>query len=100
MSLWPYGYECSLDLSEELLDFIFLLMQIVMLISQIRVNSMAIVRMKSADVNGLSDLFRKSSHSEGALTSNVEQVVYIVFHFCSLSICNMQSLCDLSMQNL
>ncbi|XP_062154808.1 uncharacterized protein LOC133862909 isoform X1 [Alnus glutinosa] len=48
--------------------------QIVVLISQIRVNSMTIVRMKSADVNGLPDQFRKFSPTGGALTSNVEQV--------------------------
>jgi hypothetical protein len=49
-------------------------MQTVILISQIRVNSMTIVRMKSADVNGLPDQFRKFSPTGGALTSNVEQV--------------------------
>lgn len=49
-------------------------MQIVILISQIRVNSMSIVRVKSADVNGLLDQFGKFSPTEGALTSNIEQV--------------------------
>lgn len=49
-------------------------MQIVILISQIRVNSMTIFRMKSADVNGPLHQFGKFSHSEVSLTSNVEQV--------------------------
>ncbi|KAF5467556.1 hypothetical protein F2P56_017372 [Juglans regia] len=48
--------------------------QIVILISQIRVNSMTIFRMKSADVNGPLHQFGKFSHSEVSLTSNVEQV--------------------------
>ncbi|XP_041008260.1 uncharacterized protein LOC121252549 isoform X11 [Juglans microcarpa x Juglans regia] len=47
---------------------------IVILISQIRVNSMTIFRMKSADVNGPLHQFGKFSHSEVSLTSNVEQV--------------------------
>lgn len=47
--------------------------QIVMLISQIRVNSMTIVRMKS-DVHGSVDLSRKFSPTGIVLTSNIEQV--------------------------
>ncbi|KAF5467559.1 hypothetical protein F2P56_017372 [Juglans regia] len=52
----------------------FVDMLIVILISQIRVNSMTIFRMKSADVNGPLHQFGKFSHSEVSLTSNVEQV--------------------------
>ncbi|KAL5569695.1 hypothetical protein UlMin_026270 [Ulmus minor] len=46
--------------------------QIVIIVSQIRVNSMTIVRIKSIDVHDLVDQYGKSS--SGALTSNVEQV--------------------------
>ncbi|XP_024029703.1 SET and MYND domain-containing protein 4 isoform X2 [Morus notabilis] len=50
----------------------FSIAQVVIIISQIRVNSMAITRIKSIDVNGIVDQFGK--FSSGALTSNVEQV--------------------------
>lgn len=49
-------------------------MQIVLLLSQIRVNSLAIVRMKSMDVQQQADLFGKPLRSEGTLTAAVEQV--------------------------
>lgn len=64
-------------------------MQIVILLSQIRVNSMAIVRMKSSDVYDQQDWFRKfsSGEAETALTSSVEQVCFTVaFHSFPLSI--------------
>ncbi|CAN6705423.1 unnamed protein product [Malus baccata var. baccata] len=48
--------------------------QIVILISQIRVNSMTIVRMKSIDHNGLEDQFGKLTPWGEGLTSNMEQV--------------------------
>ncbi|OMO89946.1 Zinc finger, MYND-type [Corchorus olitorius] len=50
--------------------------QIVILLSQIRVNSMAIVRMKSSDAYDQQDWFQKffSGEAEAALTSSVEQV--------------------------
>ncbi|XP_017984570.1 PREDICTED: SET and MYND domain-containing protein 4 isoform X1 [Theobroma cacao] len=50
--------------------------RIVILLSQIRMNSMAIVRMKSSDVYDQQDWFRKfsSGEAETALTSSVEQV--------------------------
>ncbi|XP_062092271.1 uncharacterized protein LOC133798096 isoform X2 [Humulus lupulus] len=50
----------------------FTIAQVVILISQIRVNSMTIVRMKSTDIHGHDDQFDKVS--SGALTSSVEQV--------------------------
>ncbi|XP_008234145.1 PREDICTED: SET and MYND domain-containing protein 4 [Prunus mume] len=51
----------------------FSISQIVILISQIRVNSMTVVRMKSIDQHGLEDIGKFSSLG-GGLTSNVEQV--------------------------
>ncbi|PON71106.1 N-terminal acetyltransferase A, auxiliary subunit [Parasponia andersonii] len=50
----------------------FSIAQVVILIAQIRVNSMTIVRIKSADVHGLDSQFKRVS--PGALTSYVEQV--------------------------
>ncbi|TQD98591.1 hypothetical protein C1H46_015839 [Malus baccata] len=47
---------------------------IVILISQIRVNSMTIVRMKSIDHHGLEDQFGKLTPWGEGLTSNMEQV--------------------------
>lgn len=76
-------------------------MQIVILISQIRVNSMTVFRMKSADVNGPLHQFGKFSHSEVSLTSNVEQVcVWGVSFFPSLHFLSATSLCDLSLKTL
>lgn len=49
-------------------------MQTIILISQIRVNSMAIVRMKSVDIHGPPDQFARFSSIGDAFTSSVEQV--------------------------
>lgn len=53
-------------------------MQIVILLSQIRVNSMAIVRMKSSDFNDQQDWFQMFSSSEAEAASSVEQVCFTV----------------------
>lgn len=56
--------------------------QVVILVSQIRVNSMAVTRTKSSDVHSVVDKFGKLSGS--MITDNVEQV-RISFSFCSLT---------------
>ncbi|KAJ7959490.1 SET and MYND domain-containing protein 4 [Quillaja saponaria] len=48
--------------------------QIITLVSQITVNCMTVVRMKSVDAHGLPDQFGEFSCSGNVLTSNVEQV--------------------------
>ncbi|GLT28065.1 hypothetical protein SLA2020_030220 [Shorea laevis] len=58
----------------ELLTNEFSISQIIILLSQIRVNSMRIVHVKSSDVFGLQDQFGKLLPSEPALTSSMEQV--------------------------
>uniref|UniRef100_A0A2P2LMD0 SET and MYND domain-containing protein 4 isoform X2 n=1 Tax=Rhizophora mucronata TaxID=61149 RepID=A0A2P2LMD0_RHIMU len=50
------------------------LSQIVILICQIRVNSMAIFHMKSVDINGVEDQFGKFSSNRDISTYSVEQV--------------------------
>ncbi|XP_015579190.1 uncharacterized protein LOC8286055 isoform X2 [Ricinus communis] len=50
------------------------LSQAIILVSQVRVNAMAVVRMKSVDAHCPSDHLVKLSHSGDALTSSVEQV--------------------------
>lgn len=57
-------------------------MQCVMLLSQIKVNSMAIVRMKSLVVNEKVKQSGMLSSAGDALTSNVEQVL----HYSQLSL--------------
>ena len=49
-------------------------MQVVIIISQIKVNCMTVVRLKSKDARGLSDQFGEFP-SCAYLTSNVEQVL-------------------------
>lgn len=68
---------------------ILLLLQIVILISQIRVNSMTVVRMKSIDYHDLVGQFGKFSSLEGGPTSNVEQVcIYgTLLYICFLLFC-------------
>ncbi|KAJ9167327.1 hypothetical protein P3X46_021990 [Hevea brasiliensis] len=50
------------------------LSQTIILVSQIRVNAMAVIRMKSTDVHCPPDQFGKFSHIGDALTSSVDQV--------------------------
>lgn len=51
-----------------------LLMQIIIIMCQIRLNSMAIIRMKSSDPNAPQDPHRKLSSNEAASASTIEQV--------------------------
>lgn len=64
-------------------------MQVVIIISQIKVNCMTVVRLKSIDAHGLSDQFGEFP-SSAYLTSNVEQVdvlLRIACFFFSLVLC-------------
>lgn len=56
--------------------YFYIWFQVVVLISQIRVNSMTIVRMKSSDIHGHDD--QSDKVSSGALTSSVEQVRLLI----------------------
>ena len=58
-------------------------MQVVIIISQIKVNCMTIVRLKSIDAHGLSGRFGEFPFQSGAhSTSNVEQVDIFCEHYC------------------
>ncbi|KAL4339767.1 hypothetical protein GQ457_08G010200 [Hibiscus cannabinus] len=61
-----YSYEMSINGNST--------SQIVILLSQIRVNSMAIVRMKSNDFHDQEDWFQKFSSGEADVASSLEQV--------------------------
>lgn len=52
-------------------------MQVVIIFSQIKVNCMTVVRMRSIDAHGLQDQFGESPTS-AYLTSNVEQVCVLL----------------------
>ncbi|XP_056172101.1 uncharacterized protein LOC115664565 isoform X2 [Syzygium oleosum] len=52
----------------------YFLHQVIIIMCQIRLNSMAIIRMKSSDLNAPQNPHRKFSSSEGASASTIEQV--------------------------
>ena len=65
---------------DNILRLVFVMfIQTVILLSQIRVNSMAIIRMKSVDIHTQADQSGKVS-SGGASTSSVEQVLVIILY--------------------
>lgn len=69
----------------------FLSMQIIIIMCQIRLNSMAIIRMKSSDPNALQDLNRKFSSDGGASASAIEQVSADSMLFACLMECHWRS---------
>ncbi|KAF2296955.1 hypothetical protein GH714_013546 [Hevea brasiliensis] len=71
---WPAVLPSEIVLAGRILANLYLKEETIILVSQIRVNAMAVIRMKSTDVHCPPDQFGKFSHIGDALTSSVDQV--------------------------